>query len=219
MLYSVDDIIKEVRIALDENSQSPALLAINDNGTLELNDIIRQKITHAVRMVVENAPSHLLDEGEDFSNIPLIWESGVTGKGMAWLKLPDDFLRLVIFRMSDWVRPVLIPIGDTDDRYFLQKSKFAGVKGGVEKPICAITTYPEGKVMECYSSKGGGDVKIQIAKYIAVPKITDNKISIADKLYMSVIYTAAGLTAMTFKDTNADALFRIANEYILSDEQ
>lgn len=214
MQYDVEDIVKEVRIALDENSQSTALLAISDNDTLELNDIIYQKIIHAIRMVVGKAPSHLLDEGKDFSSSTLTWESGVVGKGMAWIKLPDDFLRLVIFRMTDWQRPVLTPISDTDDMYYLQKSRFAGVRGGVEKPVCAITTYPEGKVMECYSSKGGADVKIKVAKYISEPKIEEGKVYVCDKLFTPVVYTAAALTAMTFKDANADPLLKIANEYL-----
>ena len=215
MLYSVDDIMKDVRIALDENSQSPALLSIADVDTLELNDIIRQKITHAITMVVQEAPSYMIDEGEDFSQSTLTWESGVEGKGMAWLVLPKDFLRLVVFKMSDWQRPVLTPISDTDSRYFLQKSKFAGVRGGVDKPVCAITTYNEGKVMECYSSKGGAGVKINVAKYIPIPEIENDQVNIASGLYLPVVYTTAGLTAMTFKDTNADALFKIANEYLL----
>lgn len=214
MLYPIEDVIKEVRVALDENCQSTALLALEDNDTLELNDIIRQKILHAIRMVVENAPADMLDEGVDFADSTLNWESEVQGKGMAWIKLPDDFLRLVVFRMTDWQRPVLMPIKDTDSRYFLQKSKFAGVRGGVEKPVCAITTYPEGKVMECYSSKGGSDVKIKVAKYISMPTIEDEQVNICDKLYMSVIYTAAALTAMTYKDAVADALFKVANEFI-----
>ena len=212
MEYSVQSIISEVRKALDENSTSALL--IDDNETLTLDAIITQKIPDAVRSVTKAAPSRLLDGGISFAST-LIWSSGTTGIGMASTVLPDDFMRLIIFQMSDWKRPVLEPIEDTDPTYFLQKSKFSGIRGNVDKPVCAITTYSIGKVMEMYSSVEGDSVNVKMAKYLAYPEIVDGNISICKKLYTPVIYYIAGLVCATFKDkTQSDILMSISKDYI-----
>jgi len=214
MNYSIQDIIKEVRLALDENEISVPLIAIADNDTLSLNAIISQKLVHAVRSVTQESPSNLLDGGVSFATT-VTWESGVSGKGMGYTTLPDDFMRLVVFQMSDWHRPVLDPIEDSDPIYLLQKSKFSGIRGGVDKPICAITTYPEGKVMEFYSCIGGLTVTVKMAKYIPYPSIVNDNISICPKLLIPVIYYTAGLVCSTYKDKeHADVLFSIAKDYL-----
>lgn len=212
MEYSVQDIIKEVRKALDENEVNESLL--DDSDTLSLNAIIEQKIPDAVRGVTESAPSRLLDGGVAFADT-LNWESGVLGKGMGYTVLPDDFMRLVIFQMNDWRRPVVQPIEDTDPMYFLQKSKFSGIRGGIDKPVCAITTYPTGKVMEFYSCVAGESAAVKVAKYLPYPSVKNGNVDICKHLFTPVIYYAAGLVCMTYKDgQQAEALFTIANDYL-----
>lgn len=214
MTYSIQDIIKDVRIALEENEVSSPFVVIEDNDTLSLNAIITQKLTHAVRSVTSDAPSKLLDGGKAFAST-INWETGTTGKGMGYTSLPDDFMRLVIFQMSDWRRPVIDPIQDSDYSYFLQKSKFSGIRGGVDKPVCAITTYSSGKVLEFYSCIGGNVVTVKVAKYISYPSIDSGSIDICPKLYIPVIYYTAGLALTTYKDNDqASKLFTIAKDYI-----
>ena len=60
------------------------------------------------------------DGGKTFAST-IQWEGGTVGSGMGYTKLPDDFMRLVVFRMSDWKRPVTDVIQDTNEKYFLQK--------------------------------------------------------------------------------------------------
>lgn len=212
MNYSVRDIIKEVRKALDENEVNTLLL--DDSDTLSLNAIIEQKIPDAARSVTESAPSRLLEGGVAFA-ATLNWESGMPGKGMGYTLLPDDFMRLVIFQMNDWRRPVVMPIEDTDPIYFLQKSKFPGIRGGIDKPVCAITTYPTGKVMEFYSCVGGGSVAVKVAKYLSYPVVIDGHIDVCKRLFTPVVYYTAGLVCVTYKDSQqAESLFSIANDYL-----
>lgn len=209
MNYSVQDIITAVRVCLDEDSQN----LIIDDGALSLDTIITQKIPDGVRTITEAAPSSMVDGYKSFAS-QLVWESGQTGVGMAYTELPSDFMRLAIFQMSDWKRPVLEPIEDTDSKYFLQKSKFPGIRGNVDKPVCAITTSSTGKRMEFYSSVEGSTVIVKVARYVSYPKIVDNSIFIGDKLYTPSIYYIAGLVLNTFKDAHSDRLFQIAKSYI-----
>ena len=210
--YSVSSIVEKVRIALDENQVNTSLVA-SDNDTLSLNAIIEQKIAHAARQITERAPSHLLDGGVAFAN-SLTWPSAATGIGYGYTALPEDFMRLVIFQMSDWARPVLNTINDTDPEYYLQRSKFTGIRGGTDKPVCATTTYPTGKVMEFYSCSGGENVTVRVAKYLPIPAVkTDDTVQVYDlcpKLFDAIIYQTAGLVAATYKDSISATLFQIA---------
>lgn len=205
MKYDIGDIKREVRITLDENSVSVPLVIEMDNDTLSLDELIESKVIDAVKSVTQSAPSHLLDGGVKFAE-SVTWEKGVVGKGMGFTALPEDFMRLVVFQMSDWRRPVSQVISDADPKYFMQKSKFPGIRGGVEKPVCAITTYPDGRMMEFYSCAGGSKVSVRMAKYIPYPAIVDGGVEICMKLYSSVVYYTAGLVAATLKDKEQSAL-------------
>ena len=212
MNYSVQDVIRDVRKTLDENEVNTFF--IDDVYTISMDAIIEQKILDAVRSVTEAAPSRLLDGGVDFASM-INWESGAKGKGMGYTFLPDDYMRLIIFQMSDWRRPVITPIEDTDPLYFLQKSKFAGIRGGIDKPVCATTTYPTGKVMEFYSCVGGESVTVKVAKYLPYPFIKDDSIDICANIYTPIIYYTAGLVCMTYKEKDqGELLFSIAKDFL-----
>lgn len=214
MIYSVQDINKDVRITLEENEVSTPLIEISDNDTLSLNAIITQKIAHSVRSITMNAPSRLLEGGTTIDST-IKWESGKTGSGMGYTQLPDDFMRLVAFKMSDWVRPVTDVIHDTDEKYFLQKSKFPGIRGNINKPVCAITTNGDGKVLEFYSCNGGENVTRTVAKYIPYPNVENGAIDICPKLYTAVIYYTAALVCLTYKESEqAKLFFEISKTYI-----
>ena len=213
--YTISELTKEVRVALDENEVSTALIAANDTDTLTLDRIIRQKLADSARLLTVNAPGDMLDGGTDFPDTSKVitWHEG---EDYNWghLMLPDDFLRLVIFKMDDWLRPVVSPILDSDPLYFPQKSKFSGVHGNVEKPVCAITTYPAGRAMEIFSCRPSDNAQIFVAKYMPEPSISGDpeSISVSSKLRPAIVYYAAGLTAEDYKDeSHAQVLIQIAN--------
>ena len=51
MVYKIEVVERDVRIAIDENKTSDQLISDEDIDTLSLNDIIRSKIVEAVRRV------------------------------------------------------------------------------------------------------------------------------------------------------------------------
>lgn len=105
MVYKIEVVERDVRIAIDENKTSEQLISDEDIDTLSLNDIIRSKIVEAVRRVESSAPVHYLEEGHVFGDA-IYWEEN----GSGWTLLPDDFMRLVAFRMSDWERTCYMAI-------------------------------------------------------------------------------------------------------------
>lgn len=203
--YRVSELVKEVRTALDENATSEQLSGFGDTETLTLDTIIESKIEDAARVIETHAPYYLLDSGKALcdpgnagADNSITFVGGAFGIGDGILKLPDDFLRLISFKMSDWDIAVYEAITPYDPSYKMQKSKFAGLKGNPQNPVVAIVPKPAGLCLEFYSCRGGEGVSVEEGRYIAIPRIEGGKIQLCEKLKAAIIYYAAHLTSMTF---------------------
>lgn len=195
MVFNVDDLKREIRIALDQNMNSTPLLDVGDIDTLSLDDIIESKIEDAARLVMRDAPLHLLDGGKAFGE-SIKWFSR-EGVGGGYIALPSDFLRLVSFQMSDWSYPVNVAITEDHPLYPLQSSRYAGIKGNPQRPVVALSSQPIGLVLEFYSCEAGEGVYVKRATYLPIPKINGGQIIFSEKLKSSVVYYAAYLTALS----------------------
>ncbi len=199
-VYQTDRIGRDVRIALDRNMTSDALKLIGDVDTLALDDIIKSKILEAVKRVHSAAPAHLLDGGYNFGDA-IYWKEHESG----WTLLPEDFMRFVVFQMDDWERAVFYPINTDDPEYEKQSSRFKGIRGTYQRPVCAISIRPEGRVMEFYSCRTK-DAKVSRAVYLPYPKFDKyGAVEICERCYEAVIYTIAALVLTTFGDAERSA--------------
>lgn len=202
MLYTVDKIQKDVRIALNMNEISDQLLNDGDVDTLMVDDLIKSKILEAVRRVENDAPSYLLENGHNFGDA-VYWGDLESG----WVLLPLDFMRLVVFQMDDWERPVYTAISTDDPEYAKQSSRFKGIRGTAQKPVCAIAIRPEGRVLEFYSCKTT-DAQVSRAVYIPYPTIDeDNGVDISERCYMAVVYTIGALVYTTLGEADKASNF------------
>lgn len=192
MIYQLDKIMQDVRICIDQNMMSDALLESGDIDTLSLDEIIKSKILEAVQRVHMSAPNYLLESGHNFGDA-VYWRELESG----WVLLPPDFMRLVVFEMDDWEQAVYQAISTDDEEYEKQRSRFKGIRGTSQRPVCAIAIRPEGRVLEFYSCKSTG-AKVSRAIYIPYPKVDeDGGVDISERCYDAVVYTAAGLTLVT----------------------
>lgn len=213
---AVSDIIKKVRITIDENGTETAYLnGVPEN--MELNEIIRSKILDAVRIVEMAAPAHLLGSGDTFAE-SIGWVNK-KGLGDGYIPLPDDFMRLVSFQMSDWSYPVTGTqiLSDEDSLYALLKSDYRGSFGTPKKPAAAIVKYPIGLVLEFFSSNDGGNAAVKRARYIPIPKFStdESTVSICEKCEQSIIYYCAYLTLLSRGDSqNAAGFLAQSNELL-----
>lgn len=203
MEYLVENIINEVKVALDENVDSSALSGLGDVDTLKLDEIIESKVVDAARIIESNAPAHLLDSGRAFGE-SIGWD-GQPGYGAGYIHLPDDFMRLVCFQMSDWDYAVTVAITEDSPQYQMQRSRFAGVRGNPQKPVVAITSQPIGLVLEFFSCYSGESAFIKKARYIPIPRIKNGKIDICEKLKPAIVYYTAYLSALSLGDGDASA--------------
>lgn len=201
-VYQLDKIAKDVRIALDRNMVSEALLSSEDVDTLSLEEIIQSKVCEAVKRVHGDAPVYLLDGGYNFGS-SIYWADKESG----WILLPDNFMRFIVFEMSDWERPVFYPITIEDAEYKLQRSRFKGLRGTYQKPVCAISVRPEGRVLEFYSCKSQ-NATVSRAVYLPYPIIDDNGgVEICEKCYEAVVYTIASLVVTTLGENDKANIF------------
>lgn len=196
MVYNIHDVMRDVRICLDQNMTSEQLLQDDDVDTLALDDIVRSKILEAVVRVHSNAPAYLLEAGHNFGDA-VFWGDLESG----WVLLPEDFMRLIVFEMSDWECPVFTAIGPDDPGYALQRQRVKALRGTSQKPVCAIVPRQEGRALEFYSCKSR-DAYVKRAQYLPYPKVDeDGGIDICERCHTAVVYMAASLVLLTLGES------------------
>jgi hypothetical protein len=203
MEYTVSDIVQEAKVALDENVSSTALSGLGDVDTLKLDEIVESKIVDAAMVIEQNAPAYMLDSGKAFGE-SIGWDCQ-PGYGAGYIHLPDDFMRLVCFQMSDWDYALTMAITEDSPQYQMQRSRFAGVRGNPQKPVVAITSQPIGLVLEFFSCYSGENAFIKKARYIPIPRIRNHKIDLCEKLKPAIVYYTAYLAALSLGNGDAAA--------------
>lgn len=196
MIYQKKDIIKDVRIVLDQNRVDDSLLSGGDGDTLRLDEEIESNILKGVELAEKSAPYWMLEEGHNFqSDVDAVhWGDQASG----WVRLPDDFMRLVVFEMSDWERPCNEPISTTSLQYKLQRGRVKALRGVPQRPVVAIAERPIGKVLEFYSCKNE-EATIAKAVYLPYPTIDEyGGVDMAERVHDAAMYLIASLVLTTF---------------------
>ena len=211
MIYRVDDIIRDVRVCLDENRRGDDLFAERDVDTLELDVIIASHIEEGARRVVEVASVDKIHNGHSFMDAAVVEHEDGSGS----VALPDDFMRLLSFRMGDWVRTLHGAITADAPEYEVQQSRF-GVRGCPERPVCAYVVTDEGKRLEYYTTQER-PARMVRASYAAYPRLDegDESIDLSEDLYVASVYMIAALTLITLGDgQKAQSLMEILKPLI-----
>lgn len=206
MVYHIHNVMRDVRVCLDQNMESEQLALTGDVDTLSLDEIVRSKVVEAVVRVHGAAPTHLLEQGHNFGDA-VYWGDQASG----WVLLPEDFMRLIVFEMSDWEQAVFTAIGTDDPEYRWQRQRVKALRGVPQRPVCAIATRPEGKVLEFYSCKDEL-AYVRRAQYLPYPKIdVDGGIDICERCHTAVVYATAALVLITLGEADkASTLFEIS---------
>lgn len=219
--YDVDELRGRVRRAMDESVEGVTSL-MADYDDQDLNLLIRDKLRDAVQLVHMSAPAGMV-EGKPLGVAP---EREQDGSG--FVVLPGDFMRLVLFQMQGWKRPVTEPMGDDHPDYILQKNRF--VRGGPDKPVCVLTVNDAGKkILEYYSVPDGNSHVIAKGIYLPWPEIETSirldpnggrtqvsNIAVCPRLVTSVVYMAAGLVYTALNELQrADYLMNLSKTYMI----
>lgn len=208
--YYVSDLAKEIKIVLDRNTDSSALIATDDLDTLTQEEIMESKIVDAARLIEEQAPVDMLDGGEKLTG-----ELSYRKYGNVYvfeLSLKNlSFMRLITIKMGQWERPGKI-ITEEDAEYQWQSSRWSGIHGNPQKPIAAIVQGEDGLCLELYSCTSP-TATIEKGTYLKIPSVSSGKISLCPKLKDAIVYMAAYLTCITLGDQQtANGLLQVAYE-------
>lgn len=194
MEKTVAEIVKDVRRIIDENVTSDSLSQFEDDETLALDDLISGKIEEGATIVANSAPLHML-EGKSIGSSEIVWN-----KNLPWgmVQLPKDYLRLLVFEMSDWSIPIFDTISVDDEKYKMQKSRFPGVRGNPDRPVCAevqheATDKEKSNLWLEFYSCSDKTATIATARYVAIPTINNGTIIIEDRVYKATTYCIAYL--------------------------
>ena len=192
---SLDELVRDVRISLDENAVQSAYLEA-DADNLELDELIRSKLPEAARDVTESASVELLDP----EPMPTEVESCEYG-GM--LSVPEDFLRFVSLKMAGWEKSVTVLAGEGSDIDKMQGNPYT--RGTSKKPVCVLGHDALGKKVIHYY---GASDKVERALYMSVPKVDDaGFLGISPLLRQAIVKRAAGLVLLSRGEAELASVF------------
>lgn len=149
-------------------------------------------LREATRELLLTAPLRLLPQ-QDFSTAEII----ASGDGSGTVALPGDFLRLAIFRLRGWLRPVFETIGTEDPLYARQLNPVT--RGGPAKPVTALLRDTEGLRLQWFSLPPGIEPRIARALYVA--DLAPEKLP--DTLADPLCWLAASLVLTVTNELNA----------------
>ena len=207
--YQVSNIVRDVRIAIDQNQDAKSMENFGDVDTLDLSNLIKDKIEDAAKLIMKAAPLHMIGKGVKPNNLEILYEKVYEGDSQCYavVKLPADYMRCVTFRMEDWLLPITGSdiITPESPEYALQRSRVVGVRGNKERPVLVLVPYvadatkketEEDKTEYCYEAYSTDDKKQCYFTYLPIPTISKDKISLPSRLYRAVVYAIAYLTAL-----------------------
>lgn len=197
---NIDDLVKQVRIVLDQNMDGKALSMLGDTDTLTLDEIIRSTMVDAATAIEEAAPLEMLEGSNNAvvkdADYSILWGKQREGSAIksGEVSLPSDFLRLVSFKMNDWSYAVSTPTSRETPAYELLQNRYSGIGATPRNPAVALDI-PNG-VLEFYCS--AETAKVATFKYIPKPVVKDGEITICPKLKRAIVYANAAMSAAVF---------------------
>lgn len=148
----------------------------------DLEDRVRILAPGTLARLILEEPPHLFGNAKSFDSKVLI-----DTEGTGTLLLPDDFLKLICIKMSDWTLPVtrispVLPI---------HASRWKGIRGTPERPSVVLSLNSSGKrVLKIFSSAPSAVMETGLyspAPVIASDDSLDIPDSLADKLITALV--------------------------------
>lgn len=207
----LSEMMRRVRMLLDEDLQESSFLKTSTES-LSLDDMIRARLTDAMQEVLLSAPL------EQSDGLVLVsgCEDGVLQKedcldGSGLVRLPDDFLRLVSFKMDGWRRPVRAMADLSSDLAARQGNRV--LRGNPERPVAAYDHDRHGnKALHWYSLPAGTQEKrVELFEYVPVPRIekdVDEYVMVPSLLIKQIVERTAGLVGVSMQNPAASVLLQ-----------
>lgn len=186
MEIKITEMVSRVVKLLDENEE--IIIDKTEFGYpgCRLTDLIADLLPDIAESTVREADGKDIDEWLE-ADADFEWIS----PGMGEMELPEDFLRLTVFRMSDWKRSVTTAVSSDSPVYSLRRDSRSSRKNIRKAPIVALKEGRRRRKLEFIGSFDPG-AYVERAGYVPLPQRDDS-----DTLWIprSLIHRVAGNTA------------------------
>lgn len=182
-MLSRDEIIEKVLSVIDELGSSVSI----DNT---LNYPIANLLDQAGRDLLMIVPVGAINTKMTFNSA----EHQANADGTGEVKLPDDFVRLICFKMKGWHRGVYHAISTNSNSY--EKQFHRATRGGVASPIVAISA----NRLEYFSVTLDTEHFIEKADYIGFSEVD---LSYPNKLIDVLIWLTAAMSLKVMSEYDA----------------
>lgn len=160
------ELINIVKTKVDELSPVDAEIQfINPMEDKPIDSFVDNLLDECAKEVLQKAPVSRLDGVSE--NV----EVHANKDGSGYIVLPDNFIRLLEFKMAGWKRAVVSVAEPGSEIALKQSNRF--LRGGCCKPVCVFSHRPEGRVMEYYSVQK----KHEVDRFIYVKFIKAEELS------------------------------------------
>jgi len=163
MVIRIADLVSKVMKILDENEEIIVdKMEFGYPGT-NLPELIAETLPCIAERVVSEASLHEIDEWLEL-DCDFEWVSPGRGE----MELPNDFMRLVTFRMSDWKHSVSSVISSDSPLYALRFSPLASRRTVRKAPAVAIVEGSCRRILEFIGSEDPG-AYLERGGYLPLP--------------------------------------------------
>lgn len=211
----IEDIIKQVRWCIDEESNNTSAITDEKDDTY-MDNIIKSKINDALHWLAVTAASSLVLA--DSKKVDATTTSTVkveeydTEKGIGIITMPSDteIINISRVRGKGWFKAV-VPVEDTGDEALMMFDESA--MGTADRPQAAIMR--ENPIRILLQPKP----EEAVISFVGVPKnvsisSSDTDVAIPDKLSNAFIYYLAFLLLSAYNDTKATQMYTIAMQQL-----
>lgn len=189
------ELINKVKTRIDEvSSEGELIVDVGIENTKPYDSIIDELLDESALEVLLKAPFYRLavSKAENLVCTPV-----ANDKSIGKISVPNDFIRLVSFKMSDWQQSVTSLAQPGDELARKQSNKY--IRGGIAKPVGVLKNTPDGLVIEYYSVKQSDTHSLEEFYYIK--KDTAENITDA-QMIDAMVWICAGKTLGVLNQVN-----------------
>lgn len=207
----IEDIIKQVRWCIDEESNNTSAITDEKDDTY-MDNIIKSKINDALHWIaITAASSPVLSDSKkvDATTTSTIKvEEYDTEKGIGIITMPSDTEVINISRVrgKGWFKAV-VPVEDTDDEALMMFDESA--MGTADRPQAAIMRENPIRILLQPKPEEAVISFVGVSKNVDVSSETTD-VAITDKLKNAFIYYLAFLLLSAYNDNKATHMYTIA---------
>lgn len=206
----VEDIIKQVRWCIDEESNNTSAIT-DEKDDLYMDNIIKSKINDALHWIAITAASSSVfaeskKTSDTSSKISVKDYDATKNIGIIMMDANTEIIAISRVRGNEWFKAV-IPVEDTDNEAYMMFDESA--MGTADRPQAAIMRENPIKILLQPKPTEA------VVSFVGVPKNVDvssetTDVAITDKLKNAFIYYLAFLLLSAYNDNKATHMYTIA---------